>query len=121
MANADLAFGVLATELWSPAGLGSRRPPPPRPARLVEFAGSMLVSCRDWTRYVRLGARARHYSRRGCSTRASAPISGSGFMTQVIARRAPARRDACAGGGGVRLVDALAGIVRDAGGDCDGR
>src|SRR5262245_22544361 len=50
MANADLAFGLLGTELWSAAGLGLGRTALRRLGRrgLLELAGTTLVSCRDW-------------------------------------------------------------------------
>ena len=48
--NADLAFGVLGTELWSAAGLALAAKALRRLGRrgLVEFAGGMLTSSRDW-------------------------------------------------------------------------
>src|SRR5918994_4253383 len=50
MPNADIAFGLLGTELWSTAGLGLARRAFSRFGRkgLAEFAGEVLVSCRDW-------------------------------------------------------------------------
>src|SRR2546425_166271 len=52
MPNADLAFGLLGTELWSRAGVGLALKAYRRLGRrgLAEFAGRLLVSCRDWTR-----------------------------------------------------------------------
>src|SRR5688500_11625838 len=50
MANADLAFGVLGTELWSIAGLSLGRQAYSRFGRpgLLEFAGRVLATARDW-------------------------------------------------------------------------
>ena len=51
MANADVSFGVLGTELWSPAGLGLGQRMLRRFGRrgLLGFAGHALATCRDWT------------------------------------------------------------------------
>ena len=51
MANADLSFGVLGTELWSAGGLGLGQKMLRRFGRrgLLEFAGHALATCRDWT------------------------------------------------------------------------
>ena len=62
MANADLSFGVLGTELWSPGGLGLGRRMLRRLGRrgLLDFAGHALATCRDWTTATfALGAGAR--------------------------------------------------------------
>ncbi|MGI9113196.1 MAG: NAD(P)-binding protein, partial [Gaiellaceae bacterium] len=50
MANADIAFGVLGTELWSTAGLGLGRQAYSRFGRrgLLEFGGRVLTTARDW-------------------------------------------------------------------------
>ena len=71
--NADLAFGVLGTELWSPAGvgLGLEGAPAARPrAALAEFVGELTISSarladdgRSRVRGARTGC-----SRPGCST-----------------------------------------------------
>src|SRR5581483_9515139 len=49
-ANADLAFGLLSTELWSASGLGLAQKAFRRLGRhgLLELTGRTLVSCRDW-------------------------------------------------------------------------
>ena len=49
-ANADLSFGLLGTELWSPAGARLALKAYRRLGRrgLLEFTGGLLVSCRDW-------------------------------------------------------------------------
>ena len=51
MANADVSFGVLGTELWSSAGLGLGQKMLRRFGRrgLLDFAGHALATCRDWT------------------------------------------------------------------------
>ena len=81
MANADLAFGILSTELWSTAGLSLGRKALRRLGRrgLLEFAGSTLVSCRDWvTDDVRV---------RGCARRARAV--GAPHRARARIRRRP--------------------------------
>ena len=72
MPNADLSFGVLSTELFSPAGLGLGMKAYRRFGLrgLNRFVGEMLVSGRDWlTRTFESPARTA-CSPRGCSTRA---------------------------------------------------
>jgi phytoene dehydrogenase-like protein len=120
MANADLAFGLLSTELWSVSGLGLGRKAHRRLGRkgLLEFAGTTLVSCRDW-----LEASFRSDAAHGLlapwvlHTGLGPDQATSGFMTQVIAAALQLGGMPVPRGGGIRLVEALAGIVRDAGGD----
>lgn len=122
MPNADLAFGVLGTELWSRAGLGLALKAYRRLGRrgLLELSGTMLASCRDWatatfsSEHVH-GLLAPWVLHTGLGPDAAA----SGFMTQVIAVSLEMGGMPVPRGGGVVLVDALAGIVRDAGGDCE--
>jgi phytoene dehydrogenase-like protein len=120
MANADLSFGVLGTELWSPAGLGLGRQALRRFGRrgLLAYVGSVLVTCRDW-----LGDTFESDAAHGLlapwvlHTGLGPDQATSGFMTQVIAGALQLGGMPVPKGGGVVLVDALAGIVRDAGGE----
>jgi len=120
MANADLSFGVLGTELWSPAGLGIGRQALRRFGRrgLLAFVGGALITCRDW-----LGETFESEAARGLlapwvlHTGLGPDQAASGFMTQVIACALQLGGMPVPKGGGVVLVDALAGIVRDAGGE----
>ncbi|HEU0246856.1 MAG TPA: NAD(P)/FAD-dependent oxidoreductase [Gaiellaceae bacterium] len=120
MANADLSFGVLGTELWSPAGLGLGRQALRRFGRrgLLAFAGNMLTSCRDW-----LGDTFESDAAHGLlapwvlHTGLGPDQATSGFMTQVIACALQLGGMPVPKGGGVVLVDGLAEIVRDAGGE----
>ena len=120
MANADLSFGVLGTELWSTAGLRLGRQAYKRFGRrgLLEFGGGMLASARDW-----LGETFESEQARGLlapwvlHTGLGPEQATSGFMTQVIAAALQLGGMPVPKGGGVRLVEALAGIVRDAGGE----
>ena len=120
MANADLSFGVLGTELWSPAGLGLGRRMLRRFGRrgLLEFAGHALTTCRDWTTGTFRSEQAHGLLAPWVLHTGLGPDNAvSGFMTQVIACAVQLGGMPVPVGGGVRLVDALAGIVRDAGGE----
>ncbi len=120
MANADLAFGLLGTELWSTAGLGLGRTALRRFGRrgLLEFAGGTLVSCRDWvTGTFRSEAAHGLLAPWVLHTGLGPDQATSGFMTQVIAAALQLGGMPVPLGGGRVLVDGLAGIVRDAGGE----
>jgi len=119
MANADLSFGVLGTELWSGAGLGLGQRALRRFGRrgLLEFAGHAVTSCRDWTTATFASEEARGLLAPWVLHTGLGPESAvSGFMTQVIACALQLGGMPVPAGGGNRLVEALAGIVRDAGG-----
>ena len=122
MANADLSFGVLGTELWSGAGLGLGAADA-APLRTAGAARVRRARALDLPRlddeHVPRPTRRTACSRRGCCTRASAPTArSSGFMTQVIACAHPARRHAGAGRRRrPRSSTRSPGIVRDAGGE----
>ena len=80
MANADLSFGVLGTELWSTAGfsLGSSMLRRFGRRGLLAYAGSALATCRDWTtRDLRRRSARTGCSRRGSSTPGSGPTTPS--------------------------------------------
>ncbi|HEY7692489.1 MAG TPA: NAD(P)/FAD-dependent oxidoreductase [Gaiellaceae bacterium] len=122
MPNADLAFGVLGTELWSRDGarLGSRALRRLGRRGLVEFAGNVLSSCRDWTAETfedefAWGLFAPWVLHTGLGPDAAS----SGFMARVIGVAIELGGMPVPRGGGVRLVEALAGIIRDAGGVCE--
>jgi phytoene dehydrogenase-like protein len=120
MANADLSFGVLGTELWSAGGLGLGQKMLRRFGRhgLLEFAGHALSTCRDWTTGTFRASEAHGLLAPWVLHTGLGPDNAvSGFMTQVIACAVQLGGMPVPVGGGVRLVDALAGIVRDAGGD----
>jgi phytoene dehydrogenase-like protein len=122
MPNADLAFGVLGTELWSSAGAGLGLKAYRRLGRrgLVGFTGALLASCRDWVTesfdssqvHGLLAPWVLH-------TGVGPDAASSGFMTRVIAVAVELGGMPVPRGGGVRLVEALAGIVGDAGGACE--
>ena len=120
MSNADLSFGVLGTELWSPAGLGLGRQALRRFGRrgLLEYVGGVLTTCRDWLDET-FESDAAHglLAPWVLHTGLGPDQATSGFMTQVIACALQLGGMPVPKGGGVVLVDALAGIVRDAGGE----
>jgi phytoene dehydrogenase-like protein len=120
MANADLSFGVLGTELWSPGGVGLGQRMLRRLGRrgLLAFAGHALATCRDWTTATFRSEQAHGLLAPWVLHTGLGPENAvSGFMTQVIACAVQLGGMPVPVGGGVRLVDALAGIVRDAGGE----
>lgn len=122
MPKADLAFGVLGTELWSRAGAGlgvkayralGRR-------GLVEFTGTLLTSCRDFVTETFSSPQAHGLLAPWVLHTGLGPdAAASGFMTRVIAVAIELGGMPVPRGGGAGLVEALAGIVRDAGGACE--
>ena len=122
MPNADLAFGVLGTELWSRDGraLGAKALRRLGRRGLVEFAGNVLTSCRDWTAETFEDERARGlFAPWVLHTGLGPDAASSGFMAQVIGVAIELGGMPVPRGGGVKLVEALAGIVEDAGGACE--
>ena len=120
MGSADITFGVLGTELWSAAGLGLGRQAYSHFGRrgLVEFAGSVLTSARDWLTQTFDDERAHGLLAPWVLHTGLGPDQAtSGFMTQVIACALQLGGMPVPKGGGVRLVEGLAAIVRDAGGE----
>ncbi|MEO5634521.1 NAD(P)/FAD-dependent oxidoreductase [Gaiella sp.] len=120
MGNADLAFGLLSTELWSAAGLSLGRKALRRLGRrgLLEFSGNTLVSCRDWVTSTFESETAHGVLAPWVLHTGLGPDQAtSGFMTQVIGAALQLGGMPVPEGGGVRLVDALAGMVTDAGGE----
>ena len=120
MANADLAFGVLGTELWSGAGLGLGRQAYSRFGRrgLVEFTGGVLSTARDWLTETFEDERAHGLLAPWVLHTGLGPDQAtSGFMTQVIACALQLGGMPVPRGGGIQLVNGLAAIVREAGGE----
>lgn len=120
MPNADITFGVLTAELWSRQGLALALKAYRRLGRkgLLEFAGNVLTSCRDWTRRTFASERVHGiFAPWVLHTGLGPDAAASGFMAQVIAVAIELGGMPVPKGGGVVLVEALAGIVRDAGGD----
>jgi phytoene dehydrogenase-like protein len=122
MPTADLAFGVLGTELWSSSGAGLGVKAYRRLGRrgLVQFSGALLASCRDWVTETFAASQIHGLLAPWVLHTGVGPdAASSGFMTRVIAVAVELGGMPVPRGGGVRLVEALAGIVRDAGGACE--
>ena len=120
--NADLAFGVLGTELWSKAGLALAVKAYRRLGRrgAVAFAGDMLVSSRDWLTETFESERAHGLLAPWVLHTGLGPDAAtSGFMTQVIAVAIQEGGMPIPRGGGARLVDALVALIREHGGVCE--
>jgi phytoene dehydrogenase-like protein len=115
MPNADLSFGVLTTELWSAAGARLALKAYRRLGRrgLVEFTGNVLVSARDWLTETFASPRTHGLLAPWVLHTGLGPDAAvSGFMTQVIAVAVELGGMPVPKGGGSKLVEALAGIVR---------
>ena len=122
MPNADLAFGVLGTELWSRAGAGLGVKAYRKLGRrgLVEFAGTLLTSCRDFLTETFASPQAHGLLAPWVLHTGLGPdAAASGFMTRVVAVAIELGGMPVPQGGGTKLVEALAEIVRDAGGACE--
>ena len=120
MPNADITFGLLGTELWSTAGLGLARRAYRRFGRqgFAEFAGEVLVSCRDWlTETFRAEEVHGLLAPWVLHTGLGPDQASSGFMAQVIAVAVQLGGMPVPRGGGSELVRALVSIVEDAGGE----
>jgi phytoene dehydrogenase-like protein len=120
--NADLAFAVLGTELWSKDGLALGLKAFRRLGRrgLVEFTGNVLVSSRDWLTATFASERAHGLLAPWVLHTGLGPdAAASGFMTQLIAVAIQEGGMPIPRGGGAGLVDALVRLIRDHGGVCE--
>jgi phytoene dehydrogenase-like protein len=120
--NADLAFAVLGTELWSRDGLALGLKAYRRLGRrgLVEFTGNVLSSSRDWLTGTFASERAHGLLAPWVLHTGLGPdAAASGFMTQVIAVAIQEGGMPIPRGGGDSLVDALVRLVHDHGGVCE--
>ena len=120
--NADLAFGVLGTELWSRDGLklGMKAYRRLGRAGAVEFTGNVLASSRDWLTQT-FASQCAHgvLAPWVLHTGLGPDAAGSGFMTQVIGVAVQEGGMPIPRGGGARLVDALVRLIEDHGGSCE--
>ena len=121
MGSAELSFGVLSSELWSLQGLVARahglpQARPPRTAR--PSAATTLASARDWLEATFASEGARGLLAPWVLHTGLGPEQAvSGFMTQVIGCAIQLGGMPVPRGGGIRLVEALAAIVREGGGE----
>ena len=119
--NADLAFGLLGTELWSGAGIGLATKAVRRLGRggAAAFTGELLQSSRDWLETTFASERAHGLLAPWVLHTGLGPDAAtSGFMTQVIAVAVQEGGMPIPRGGGARLADALVAVIRDNGGTC---
>jgi phytoene dehydrogenase-like protein len=120
--NADLAFGVLGTELWSPAGLALAAKAARRHGRAgaLAFLGEVLQSSRDWLETTFESERAHGVLAPWVLHTGLGPDQAtSGFMTQVIAVAVQEGGMPVPRGGGAKLAEALVRLIRDHGGVCE--
>jgi phytoene dehydrogenase-like protein len=120
--NADLAFGVLGTELWSPAGLalGAKAVRRLGRAGAAAFLGDVLQSSRDWLETTFASERAHGVLAPWVLHTGLGPDQAtSGFMTQVIAVAVQEGGMPIPRGGGAKLAGALVQLIRDHGGVCE--
>jgi phytoene dehydrogenase-like protein len=120
--NADLAFGVLGTELWSGDGLRLALRAYRRLGRrgAVEFTGNVLASSRDWLTGTFASERAHGVLAPWVLHAGLGPdTAASGFMTQVIGVAVQEGGMPIPRGGSARLVDALVRLIEDHGGACE--
>ena len=122
LANADLAFGVLGTELWSPAGLALAAKAVRRLGRAgaAAFLGEVLQSSRDWLETTFAAGRTHGVLAPWVLHTGLGPDQAtSGFMTQVIAVALQEGGLPIPRGGGAKLAEALVQLIRDHGGTCE--
>ena len=120
MEHADLSFGVLSSELWSSAGLGLGQRAYRRFGRrgLLAYGGEVLSTCRDWLTGTFASPQAHGLLAPWVLHTGLGPEQAmSGFMTKVIGAALQLGGMPVPKGGGIRLVEALATIVREAGGE----
>src|SRR4051795_1163362 len=120
--NADLAFGVLGTELWSKDGLKLGLKAYRRLGRKgsVEFTGNVLASSRDWLTETFPSERVHGLLAPWVLHTGLGPdADASGFMTQVIGVAVQEGGMPIPRGGGARLVEALVRLIEDHGGSCE--
>jgi len=120
--NADIAFGVLGTELWSPAGMALALKALRRFGRAgaAAFLGDVLQSSRDWLQTTFADEKAHGVLAPWVLHTGLGPDQAtSGFMTQVIAVALQEGGLPIPRGGGAKLADALVQLIRDHGGICE--
>ena len=122
MGSADLSFGVLSTELWSLQGALARALRPTAGsvgAASCRSAATTLASARDWLEATFASDAARGLLAPWVLHTGLGPEQAvSGFMTQVIGCAIQLGGMPVPRGGGIRLVEALAAIVREAAASC---
>ncbi len=117
--QAELAFGLLGTELWSMTGLGLVGGWLRRLGRegSLEFGARLLSSARGWLEQAFRSEQVRGLLAPWVLHTGLGPdAAGSGFMLQVIGLALQMGGMPVPRGGGQRLADALASLIEDHGG-----
>ena len=120
--NADLAFGVLGTELWSRHGAALALRAYRRLGRhgTAEFGAGLLISARDWLTQTFASERAHGLLAPWVLHTGLGPdAAASGYMAAVIAVAVQEGGMPVPRGGGARLADALVALIREQGGVCE--
>jgi phytoene dehydrogenase-like protein len=120
--TADLAFGVLGTELWSRQGASFAWKAIRRLGRegARDFAGDLLISARDWLEETFASARAHGLLAPWVLHTGLGPdAAASGYMAKVIAVAVQEGGMPIPRGGGAKLAEALVAYIREQGGTCE--
>ena len=120
--TADLAFGVLGTELWSRQGASFAWKAIRRLGRegARDFAGDLLISARDWLEETFVSQRAHGVLAPWVLHTGLGPdAAASGYMAQVIAVAVQEGGMPIPRGGGAKLAEALVAYIREQGGTCE--
>jgi phytoene dehydrogenase-like protein len=120
--NAELAFGILGTELWSKHGAQlawkALRQLGREGAR--EYTGELFVSARDWLEATFASPKAHGVLAPWVLHTGLGPdAAGSGYMAQVIAVAVQEGGMPIPRGGGAKLAEALVSFIRARGGTCE--
>ncbi len=119
LGKADLAFGMLGTELWSLQGLllAARGWRSLGTEASLQFGAELLESSRNWLQRSFSSPRVHGLLAPWVLHTGLGPeAAGSGFMTQVIAAALQLGGMPVPEGGGAKLVDALVSLIRAHGG-----
>ena len=119
--NADISFAMLSTELTGRAGGALALRALRRFGRrgLIRYSGELLTTSRSWLEEAFTSPRVQGLLAPWVLHTGLGPdAGGSGFMTRAIASVLQTAGLPVARGGGSHLVDALAAIINDRGGDC---
>ncbi len=120
--NADLAFGILGTELWSKDGAALGWKALRRLGRdgARDFTGELFVSARDWLVDTFASEKAHGVLAPWVLHTGLGPdAAGSGYMAQVIAVAVQEGGMPIPRGGGAKLAEALVAYIRGRGGTCE--
>jgi phytoene dehydrogenase-like protein len=120
--RADLAFGILGTELWSKDGatLAMRAVRKLGRDGARDFTRQLLVSARDWLTETFASPKAHGVLAPWVLHTGLGPdAAGSGYMAQVIAVAVQEGGMPIPRGGGAKLAEALVSYIRAAGGTCE--